>query len=158
MAIDKHRTDELERRPIRELRYAQLGKLLRPILVVSIFALVLWYGTVTAAQLDTPLLLTKIVVVLVAIGITSSIYRVLFGHANDRSHQRLVVAEFLTKHLLEPQKRKQAGARGYTEAREEGYIQGRSEAMADIRARLLQEGINPDRIISPDDANHTDPS
>ena len=69
----------------------------------------------------------------------------------------MVLAEFLNRHLLEPQKQ-----RLLNQGRNEGRAQGRAEAraaiIADVRARLLEEGIDPDRIAPSDETDDADRS
>ena len=131
----------------RTLRF--LSKVIRLLLIVAIYALVLWYGAATAAQLDTPPIPTRIAVVLIAFGITGGIYRFLLDLANETKGGIMVLAAFLNEKLVEPQRRK---------LRAQGRAQGRAEAIADVRARLLQEGIDPDRIIPAEDVDDTDRS
>ena len=64
----------------------------------------------------------------------------------------MVLAEFLTRKLLEPQRqrmRAEACAQINAEiaAFERGYAKGRAEAIAFVRARLAGRDINPDGII-----------
>ena len=141
------------------LRY--LGRFTRLLLIIAIYALVLWYGKATTAHLDTPPVLTQIAVALVALGITGSIYRILIDIVNETKGAIMVLADFLNTHLLEPRKRRlreEGRAAGREEGRAEGREEGRSETIADIRSRLLRQGIDPDRIIPPEKANGTNPS
>ena len=58
----------------------------------------------------------------------------------------MVLAEFLNTNLLEPLKQRLRDE-GYAE----GVAQGRAEAIAVARSRLLENGINPD-VLFPADA------
>ena len=133
------------------LRY--LGRFTRLLLIIAVYALVLWYGKATTAHLDTPPVLTKIAVALVALGVTGSIYRILIDVANETKGAIMVLATFLNEKLVEPQRR-----RLRAEGREEGRKEGRAETIADIRSRLLRQGIDPDLIIPPERTNGANPS
>ncbi len=67
----------------------------------------------------------------------------------------MVLAAFLTKTLLEPQKRKQR-AKAYAEGYAEGYSEGRAEVIAMLRSRLKERGINLDDIISLEELGISD--
>ncbi len=127
---------------IRLLGY--LGRLVRLVLLIALYALVLWYGVETASQLNTHPTLTTIAVALIALGVAGSTYRILVDVAKETKGAIVVIADFLNTHLVEPQKR-----RLLEQGRTEGRAEGRAEAIADIRSRLLREGIDPDRIIPP---------
>ena len=133
------------------LRY--LGRFTRLLLIIAIYALVLWYGKATTAHLDTPPVLTKIAVALVALGVTGSIYRILIDVASETKGAIVVLATFLNEKLVEPQRRKLRA-----EGHEEGRKEGRAETIADIRSRLLRQGIDPDLIIPPERTNGANPS
>ena len=137
------------------LRY--LGRFTRLLSIIAIYALVLWYGKATTAHLDTPPVLTKIAVALVALGVTGSIYRILIDVANETKGAIMVIAAFLNEKLVEPQRRK-LRAEGREEGRVEGRAEARAEVIADIRSRLLREGIDPDRILPPERTNGANPS
>ena len=61
----------------------------------------------------------------------------------------MVLAEFLNRHLLEPQKRRLIN-QGRAEGREEGREEARAETIAKGRARLIEQGIDPDLIFPLD--------
>ena len=141
------------------LRY--LGRFTRLLLIIAIYALVLWYGKATTAHLDTPPVLTKIAVALVALGVTGSIYRILIDVANETKGAIVVLATFLNEKLVEPQRRRlraEGRAEGRQEGRAEGREEGRAETIADIRSRLLRQGIDPDLILPPERTNGANPS
>ncbi len=69
----------------------------------------------------------------------------------------MVIAAFLNEKLVEPQRRK-LRAEGREEGRVEGRAEARAEVIADIRSRLLREGIDPDLIIPPEKTNGANPS
>ena len=119
--------------------------------MAALYALVLWYGAETAAQLNTPPILTGIAVALIALGVAGSTYRILTDVGNEVKGGIVVLAAFLNEKLVEPQRR-----RLRAEGRAEGHAEGRAEAIADVRSRLLQEGIDPDRIIPPDEISDMD--
>lgn len=130
---------------------------MRLLLVVAIYAFVLWYGVAAAAHLDTPPIPTRIAIVLIAIGITGGIYRFLLDAAKEAKGAIMVIAEFLNTHLLEPRKRR-LHERGREEGRAEGRAEARAELLADMRSRLIQEGIDPDRIIPSEETDDTERS
>ncbi len=73
----------------------------------------------------------------------------------------MVLAEFLNRHLLEPQKQRllnQGRAEGKAAVRAEARAEARAEIIANVRARLLEEGIDPDRIVPPEEMDGADPS
>ncbi len=57
----------------------------------------------------------------------------------------MVVAEFLNRHLREPQKK-----RSLEEGREEGLEEGRARESAEILARLEELGLDADQILPPE--------
>ena len=69
----------------------------------------------------------------------------------------MVLAEFLNRKLLEPQKRrdlerlKKARAEGHERGREEGH----AEALATVRALMREKGLNPDDIIPSANGDQT---
>ena len=132
----------------RILRY--LARFTRLLLVIAIYALLLWYGTATAAQLDTPPLPTKIAIALIALGITGSVYRILIDVANESKGVIMVLAKFLNDKLLEPAQEKlraEGRDQGRAEGRDQGRAEGRVEVIAKVRSRLVEMGINPDDIL-----------
>ena len=65
----------------------------------------------------------------------------------------MVLAKFLTTHLLEPQKRRLEAknyAAAYAMAYAEGYAAGRAETLAEVRSLLQAQGFNLDEIVLPD--------
>ena len=146
---------ETDARPQRRI-LSYLGKVARLILLAAIYALVVWYGIATTANLNTPPIPTKIAIALIALGVTGSTYKILTKVAGEATGGIMVLAEFLNNKLLEPQKRRLRDE-GHTAGRAEGYAEGRDETLALVRTNLLEKGINPDDIIPPeatDDADH----
>ena len=135
----------------RVLRY--LWRLVRLLLAAAIYALVLWYGVETATELDAPPILAGIAIAIIALGITGSIYRILIDVAKEAKGSIMALAAFLNDKLVEPQRRK-LRAEGHEEGREEGLEQGREEGRAETitegRARLIEQGIDPDLIFPLD--------
>ena len=123
-----------------------LGRFVRLALAGAIYALVLWYGVETAEDLDTPPVVTGTVIALVALGITGSVYRILIDVAKEAKGAIMVLADFLNTHLVEPQRRRLI-ERGRAQGREEGRAEARAEVIAKGRARLREEGIDPDLIF-----------
>ena len=127
----------------RVLRY--LWRLVRLLLAVAIYALVLWYGVETAQKLDAPPVVAGIAVALIALGIAGSTYRILIDVAKETKGAIMVLADFLNTHLVEPQKRRLI-ERGRAQGREEA----RAETITEGRARLIEQGIDPDLIFPLD--------
>ena len=142
----------------RILRY--LWRLVRLLLAAAIYALVLWYGVETAQKLDAPPVVAGIAVALIALGIAGSTYRILIDVAKEAKGSIMALAAFLNDKLVEPQRRR-LRAEGREEGREEGLEQGREEGRAETivegRARLIEQGIDPDLIFPLDEeADDTD--
>lgn len=53
----------------------------------------------------------------------------------------MVLAKFLTTHLLEPRKQR---------LRAEGFDEGRAAVLAEVRSLLQAQGFNLDEIVLPD--------
>lgn len=132
----------------RILRY--LWRLVRLLLAVAIYALVLWYGVETAQKLDAPTVVARIAVALIALGIAGSTYRILIDVAREGKGAIMVLAAFLNEKLVEPQRRRLI-ERGRAQGREEGREEARAEIIAKGRARLIEQGINPDLIFPLDE-------
>ena len=58
----------------------------------------------------------------------------------------MVIADFLNRHLLEPQKQRLL-EQGREQGREEGRKEGREKALAIVRKHLTEDGLNPDDYI-----------
>ena len=151
--MDESETDTIR---ARLLRY--LGRLARLLLAGAIYALVLWYGAETAKELDAPPMVTKVALALIALGIAGSIYRIVIDVAKEARGSIMVLAAFLNEKLVEPQRRRlraegheEGRAEGLEEGREEGRAEARAEARAEMitkgRARLIEQGIDPDLIF-----------
>ena len=81
----------------------------------------------------------------------------------------MVLADFLNRTLLEPQKRRdqerlenaraeahEAGhAEGRAEGHAEGHAEGRAEAMDIVRALMREKGLDPNDIIPPENGDRT---
>ena len=79
----------------------------------------------------------------------------------------MVLADFLNRTLLEPQKQRdrerlkkaraeahetghaEGRAEGHAEGRAEGHAEGRAEAMDIVRVLMREKGLDPDEIIPP---------
>ena len=147
--MDESETDTIR---ARLLRY--LSRLARLLLAGAIYALVLWYGAETAKELDAPPMVTKVALALIALGIAGSIYRIVIDVAKEARGSIMVLAAFLNEKLVEPQRRRlraEGREEGRAEGREEGREEGRAEARAEMitkgRARLIEQGIDPDLIF-----------
>ncbi len=137
------------------MRY--FARIARLLVIGGLYALVIWYGLITTADAQTSPILIKIAIGVIALGITGSIYTILIQVAGEAKGAIVVLAEFLNRHLLEPQKQ-----RLLNQGRNEGIAQGRAEAraeiIADVRAKLIEEGIDPDLIVPSDETDEADRS
>ena len=116
----------------------RLVNLLKAVVAAAIGALLCWYGISNAGNMHW---LTITVIALTALGVTYSASGALFKAASETKGGIMVIAEFLNRHLLEPQKQRL-------------LEQGRREERARIRARLKQRGLDPDEILSPGNGNN----
>ena len=133
------------------MRY--FARIARLLIIGGIYALVIWYGLITTADAQTSPILIKIAIGVIALGVTGSIYTILIQVAREAKGAIVVLAEFLNRHLLEPQKQ-----RLLNQGRNEGRAEARAEIIADVRAKLLEEGIDPDRIVPSDATDDADRS
>ena len=119
-----------------------LINLLKGIVAAAIYAAIFWYSFNIA---DDPDWRTMVMIGLISLGIAYGVWTALFKVAGEMAGGIMVLAEFLNRHLLEPQKQRL-------------LRQGRQQAMAEAearldeaRARLRALGLDPDEII-PDQA------
>ena len=133
-----------------------LSRLARLLLMAAIYALVVWYGLITTAEVDAPPVPVRIAIAFIALGITGSIYSILAKMATEAKGAIMVLAEFLNTSLLEPHKRRlraEGFDKGRTEGRAEGHIEGhtegRAETLAEVRLALQKAGINLDDYLPP---------
>ena len=122
--------------PLRLMLY--LARIARWLLLAAIYALVVWYGLVTTAQVDAPPILLRTAIAAIALGITGSIYQILPGIVGEVKDIIMALASLLNTHLVEPQKRRLI-ARGHAE--------GRTAVLDELRPILHERGINLDDLI-----------
>ena len=150
-----------------------LSRLARLLLMAAIYALVVWYGLITTAEVDAPPVPVRIAIAFIALGITGSIYSILAKMATEAKGAIMVLAEFLNTSLLEPHKRRlraegfdkgraeghtegraeghtEGRAEGHTAGRAEGHTEGRAETLAEVRSALQRAGINLDDYLPPE--------
>ncbi len=115
-----------------------LVNLLKTIVAAAIYAAIFWYSFSIA---DNPDRRTVAMIGLISLGIAYGVWTALFKVAGEMAGGIMVLAEFLNRHLLEPQKQRL-------------IRQGRQQAMAEAearldeaRARLRALGLDPDEII-----------
>lgn len=147
------------------------------VFAAALYALIMWYGLEAAKNIGTPPVLTKIAVVLISLGVAGSTYNILVQVFKEIRGGAMVLADFLNRTLLEPQKRRdqerlenaraeahEAGhaegrveghAEGRAEGRAEGHEEGRAEAMDIVRALMREKGLNPNDIIPPENGDRT---
>ncbi len=117
------------------------------------YAVLLWYGVTRA---DQPSELTIAIIALTSLGVTYGGSVALFRVAGEIWRTTVVIAEFLNQHLLEPLKerqREEGRKEGREEGREEGRMEGRKAALAAIRKRLAENGLNPDDYLPAEESH-----
>ena len=129
--------------------------LLKAIIAAAIFAVLCWKGFQLADQQTDAL--TLAVIVITALGVTYSASAALFRVINEMTGGFMVLADFLTQHLLEPLKerqreqgREQGLEQGREQGRKQGLKQGRQEERDSIRAQLLEQGLDLDDLLPPE--------
>ena len=133
-----------------------LLSLLKAIIATAIFAVLCWKGLELANQ--QPDALTLAVIVITALGVTYSASAALFRAIKEMTGGFMVLADFLTQHLLEPLKerqREQGREQGLEQGREQGIEQGRKQGLKQgrqaerdsIRAQLLERGVDLDELL-----------
>ena len=126
-----------------------LLSLLKAIIAAAIFAVLCWKGLELANQ--QPDALTLAVIVITALGVTYSASAALFRAIKEMTGGFMVLADFLTQHLLEPLKERQR-----EQGREQGLEQGRQAERDSIRARLLERGVDLDELLPPEVSDERD--
>ena len=118
---------------------------------IGIFGALFWYGV---NAVNDPDKLDKFIIGLTVFGVTYGISRPLFEAVSEVAGGIMVIAEFLNRHLLEPQKQRLM-EEGRKEGRKEGLEEGRARERAKILTRLEELGLDPDQILNPE---NSDPS
>ncbi len=118
---------------------------------IGIFGALFWYGV---NAVNDPDKLDKFIIGLTVFGVTYGISRPLFEAVSEVAGGIMVIAEFLNRHLLEPQKQRLM-EEGRKEGRKEGLEEGRARERAEILTRLEELGLDPDQILHPE---NSDPS
>ena len=123
-----------------------LVNLLKTIVAAAIYAAIFWYSFNIAKNPDP---LPVAMIGLISLGIAYGVWTALFKVAGEIAGGIMVIAEFLNRHLLEPQKQ-----RLLEQGRKEGLQEGREAAQAEItsrlqeaRTRLEELGLDPDEIL-----------
>lgn len=120
-----------------------LVNLLKTIVAAAIYAAIFWYSFSIA---DNPDQRTVAMIGLISLGIAYGVWTALFKVAGEMAGGIMVLAEFLNRHLLEPQKQRLL-EEGRKEGRSEGLKEGREKALAAVRKRLAEDGLNPDDYL-----------
>ena len=134
----------------------RLVNLLKAIVAAAIYAAIFWYSFSVAGNPDLP---SKAMIGLISLGIAYGVWTAVFKVAGEIAGGAMVLAEFLNRHLLEPQKRRlleEGRQEGRKEGLEEGRERGRAELSAEIRARLEERGLNPNEILPDENADQSD--
>ena len=108
-----------------------LVNLLKAFVAAAIYAAIFWYSF-SIAENPNPLPIAMIG--LISLGIAYGVWTALFKVTGEIAGGIMVLAEFLNRHLLEPQKQRL-------------LEEGRARERAAIRARLEELGLNPDEIL-----------
>ena len=139
-------------------------KALKAVAWAGIYCALLWYGINAVHDTDR---LDKIFIALTVFGVTYGISKPFFEAISEIVGGIMVIADFLNRHLLEPQKqrlleqgreqgreegreqgreegREQGREEGREQGREEGRKEGREKALAIVRKHLTEDGLNLD--------------
>ncbi len=116
---------------------------------VGIFGALFWYGI---NAVNDPNNLDKFIIGLTVFGVTYGISKPLFEAVSEVVGGIMVIAEFLNRHLLEPQKQRLL-EEGRKEGLEEGLEKGRARERAEILTRLEELGLDPDQILPPESSD-----
>ena len=113
-------------------------KAMQAIVAVLIYAGILWYSINADADASGAAAYGMIAVISlgIAYGVTVAVFRV----ASEIGGSIMVIAAFLNRHLLEPQKQRLMA---------QGLEQGRKEERNNIREQLRQQGYNLDELLPP---------
>lgn len=128
-----------------------LVSLLKTIVAAAIYAAIFWYSFNIAENPDP---LPVAMIGLISLGISYGVWTALFKVAGEISGGIMVIAEFLNRHLLEPQKQ-----RLLAQGRKQAHDAAQAEAEArlqEARTRLEELGLDPDEILpdkSPEKAD-----
>ena len=117
--------------------------LLKGVVAVAIYAAILWYSLSIA---DNPDRLTTAMIGLISFGIAYGVWTAVFKVSGEIAGGLMVLAEFLNRHLLEPQKQ-----RLLQQGREEGRVEGQAKERDSIRAKLREQGYDLDKMLTPED-------
>jgi len=121
-------------------------KVMQAVTAVLIYAGILWYSINADADASGAAAYGMIAVISlgIAYGVTVAVFRV----SSEIGGSIMVIAAFLNRHLLEPQKQRLM-AQGRHQGLEQGLEQGRKEERNNIREQLRQRGYDPDELLPP---------
>ena len=129
-------------------------KAMQAVVAVLIYAGILWYSINSDADASgaTDYGMIAVISLGIAYGVTVAVFRV----ASEIGGSTMVIAAFLNRHLLEPQKQRlmaqgleQGLEQGRHQGLEQGLEQGRKEERNNIREHLRQQGYDPDELLPP---------
>ena len=117
-------------------------KAMQAVVAVLIYAGILWYSINADADASGATAYGMIAVISlgIAYGVTVAVFRV----SSEIGGSIMVIAAFLNRHLLEPQKQ-----RLMAQGLEQGLERGRKEERNNIREHLRQQGYDPDELLPP---------
>ena len=127
-----------------------LVNLLKTIVAAAIYAAIFWYSFSIS---DNPDRLTTAMIGLISLGIAYGVWTALFKVAGELAGGIMVLAEFLNRHLLEPQKQRLL-EQGRREGRREGREEGRAQERAEILARMEELGMDPSALLADQEAEN----
>ena len=116
-------------------------KTMQVVSAFGIYAVIFWYSIGAAPKTDR---LAVAIIALISLGIAYSVTVAVFRIAREIGGGIVVIAEFLNRHLLEPQKRRLVEL-----GLEQGLEQGRKEERDNIRAQLRERGYDLDEMLPP---------
>ncbi|MDE2787268.1 MAG: hypothetical protein OXL37_11445 [Chloroflexota bacterium] len=116
--------------------------LLKTIVAAAIYAAIFWYSFSIS---DNPDRRTTAMIGLISLGIAYGVWTALFKVAGELAGGIMVLAEFLNRHLLEPQKQRLL---------EQGRREGRKEGRAEILARMEELGMDPSALLADQEAEN----
>lgn len=123
--------------------------LLKTIVAAAIYAAIFWYSFSIA---NDPNRLTTAMIGLVSLGIAYGVWTAVFKVAGELAGGIMVLAEFLNRHLLEPQKQRllrQGKEQAMAEA--DDVVRAR---LSEARTRLEKQGLNPDEFLPLEESDY----
>ena len=130
----------------------KLKRVLQVAVSIGIYSAVLWYSISIQENIDGPLayLMLGVISLGIAYGVAVAVFKVTGEAYKEVSGGIMVLAEFLNRHLLEPQKQRLL-QQGLEQGREEGRVEGQAKERDSIRAKLREQGYDLDKMLTPEE-------